>query len=102
MKQYNIFGNIDEVELIDDEFKIIKTTMKKKISQVEKVLYHLMTFGTITSWEAIQTYRITRLSDKIYLLRRKGFNIETIESSNINNEGVKTEFATYKFFNNGK
>jgi len=76
--------------------------MKKKITQVEKVLNHLIKFGEITSWEAIQTYRITRLSDKIYLLRKKGFNITTIESSHINKEGEKTEFATYKFFNNGK
>ena len=76
--------------------------MKKKIPQVEKVLTHLIKFGEITSWEAIQTYRITRLSDKIFLLRKKGYNIQTVDSSHINNEGVKTEFATYKFFNNGK
>ena len=31
MKQYNIFGDIDEVELIDDEFKIVRT-MEKKIT----------------------------------------------------------------------
>ena len=76
--------------------------MKKKKTQVEKVLNHLIKFGTITSWEAIQTYRITRLSDKIYLLRKKGINISTIDSSNINQEGIKTEFATYKLIENGK
>ena len=76
--------------------------MKKKKTQVEKVLNHLIKFGTITSWEAIQTYRITRLSDKIYLLRKKGINISTIDSSNINQEGIKTEFATYKIIENGK
>ena len=76
--------------------------MEKKKSQVEKVLIHLIKFGTITSWEAIQTYRITRLSDKIYLLRKKGINISTIDSSNINQEGIKTEFATYKLIENGK
>ena len=103
MKQYNIFGDIDHIELIDNEFTIIKTTtMEKKKTQVEKVLNHLIKFGTITSWEAIQTYRITRLSDKIYLLRKKGINISTIDSSNINQEGIKTEFATYKLIENGK
>lgn len=76
--------------------------MEKKKTQVEKVLNHLIKFGTITSWEAIQTYRITRLSDKIYLLRKKGINISTIDSSNINQEGIKTEFATYKLIENGK
>ena len=103
MKQYNIFGDIDHIELIDNEFTIIKTTtMEKKKTQVEKVLNHLIKFGTITSWEAIQTYRITRLSDKIYLLRKKGINISTIDSSNINQDGIKTEFATYKLIENGK
>ena len=76
--------------------------MEKKKTQVEKVLNHLIKFGTITSWEAIQTYRITRLSDKIYLLRKKGINISTIDSSNINQDGIKTEFATYKLIENGK
>ena len=76
--------------------------MENKKTQVEKVLNHLIKFGTITSWEAIQTYRITRLSDKIYLLRKKGINISTIDSSNINKEGIKTEFATYKLIENGK
>ena len=76
--------------------------MEKKKTQVEKVLIHLIKFGEITSWEAIQTYRITRLSDKIYLLRKKGINISTIDSSNINQEGIKTEFATYKLIENGK
>lgn len=71
-------------------------------TQVEKVLIHLIKFGTITSWEAIQTYRITRLSDKILLLRRKGYNIHTINSSHVNKEGIKTEFATYKLIENGK
>ena len=103
MKQYNIFGSIDELELIDDEFKIIKTTtMKKKITQVEEVLNHLIKFGEITSWEAIQNYRITRLSDKIYLLRKKGFNIATIETVHVNKEGQKKDFATYKLIQNGK
>ena len=76
--------------------------MKKKKTQVEQVLNHLKKFGQITSWEAIQNYRITRLSDKIYLLRKKGINISTIETSHINKEGTKKDFATYKLIENGK
>ena len=76
--------------------------MKKKITQVEEVLNHLMNYGTITSWEAIQNYKITRLSDKIYLLRKKGFNIATIETVHVNKEGEKKDFATYKLIQNDK
>lgn len=41
------------------------------------VLNHLQEHGTITSWEAITKYHITRLSEMIRRLRAKGHNITT-------------------------
>ena len=60
------------------------------ISQENQILNHLKKHKFITSWEAIQEYRITRLSARIYELREKGFNIMT---KNITENG-KT-FAEY-------
>ena len=60
------------------------------ISQENQILNHLKKHKFITSWEAIQEYRITRLSARIYELREKGFNIIT---KNITENG-KT-FAEY-------
>ena len=60
------------------------------ISQENQILNHLKQHKFITSWEAIQEYRITRLSARIYELREKGFNIIT---KNVTENG-KT-FAEY-------
>lgn len=45
------------------------------MNNYERVKNHLLKKGTITSWEAIQRYRITRLSHYIYLLRNEGYVI---------------------------
>ncbi len=49
--------------------------MTKKVTQKEQVLNHLKTFGSLTSWDAIMEYGITRLSHHIYCLRNDGFII---------------------------
>ena len=47
------------------------------MTQKETVLEHLRTHGTITSWEAIQKYRITRLSAIIGFLKDDGHKIDS-------------------------
>lgn len=61
----------------------------KKISQLEQVQTHFRQFGDITSWEAIQLYRITRLSAIIFILRDDGWNIESIRKENESKNWVK-------------
>ena len=50
--------------------------MKPNETQLQQVKTHLLTFGDITSWTAIQRYHITRLSQYILILRRSGMNIK--------------------------
>ena len=59
-------------------------------TQENIILDHLKENKFITTWEAIQEYRITRLSARIYELREKGYQILT---KNITENG-KT-FAEY-------
>lgn len=81
---FNLFSKKEKsnVEIAEENY-VEKKTMEivekatKKESQLKKVLHHLNTKGSITSWEAITLYRITRLSALIYILRDKGFNIST-------------------------
>ena len=47
------------------------------MTQNETVLNHIKTHGEITSLEAFELYRITRLSGRIHDLRREGHNITT-------------------------
>lgn len=61
--------------------KNVNITTPKKDNSVESkikaIKSHLETKGNITSWEAIELYNYTRLSDAIYRLKRKGMDIST-------------------------
>ena len=48
-----------------------------KLTQEQMVEQHLKDYGTITTWEAFTDYGITRLSAKIYNLRKSGLNIKS-------------------------
>lgn len=65
------------------------------MTQEEKVLRHLKQFGTITSWEAIMEYGITRLSAKIFNLRKEGYDIGSERVTAKNRFGENCTFAKY-------
>jgi len=60
------------------------------MTQQEQIEKHLLENNIISSWEAIQLYRITRLSEMIRLLRKKYF----IRSEWIHNK--KRRYVYYK------
>ena len=60
------------------------------MTQKDAIKKHLVEFGSITSWDAIECYGITRLSDVIYRLRRQDGLIITSELKT-----VKTRFGTH-------
>lgn len=62
----------------------------------ERVLEHLEKYKTITSWEAIQNYGITRLSEYIRQLRRDGYIIASNWTKNINRYGDKVRYVIYE------
>lgn len=55
----------------------VKSMEKKKLSQEDVIARHLEKHGSITSMEAFETYRITRLSGRIFDLRARGMDIVT-------------------------
>ena len=60
------------------------------------VLEHLKENGSITSWEAIQKYRATRLSAIIYNLKYKyGYKIKTVMKDFIDSNGEKSKYGVY-------
>lgn len=69
--------------------------MQKKITQEEMIRKHLNKKGSITSWEAIKLYGCTRLSSKIYDLRKEGFKIKTDYVTKKNRYGYFVNFAKY-------
>ena len=72
-------------------------TMKRK-TQKEVVLWHLQNHGTITSWEAIKEYGITRLAARVFYLKEDGHDIET-ETKQVENRFGKTNITIYKLSN---
>ena len=65
-------------------------------NKTEKILWHLLEHGQITSWEAIKEYGETRLSAIIWVLRHKrGLNIRNERIEFIDRFGDKGHFVKY-------
>lgn len=69
---------------------------KKKLTQVEMVLRHLRGHKGLTTWEAFKEYGITRLSAKIFVLRKKGFLISNRDVYAKNRYGEPVRFVRYR------
>lgn len=67
---------------------------EQTVTKQSIVLEHLLKHGSITTWEAIQQYGITRLSAIIYLLRKR-YNIKTEKVSFVDRYGNSGIFANY-------
>ena len=60
-----------------------------------RILEYLKENGSITTWEAIQLFGDTRLSDKIYRLKKEGHLIEYNWESTQNRYGEPVKFKKY-------
>ncbi len=69
--------------------------MAKKKSQTSEIIHHLRKYKSITSMEAIKRYGATRLSGIIYVLKERGFEIETELVEVKNRYGHITRIAVY-------
>jgi hypothetical protein len=66
------------------------------MTKTDKILCHLELEGSITSWEAIQEYGVTRLSAIIFNLRKKGYNIVSVPYEFTDRYGDKSTYVRYK------
>ena len=66
------------------------------MNQEQMVEDYLKEKGSITTWEAYEIFGITRLSDKIYRLRKKGLNISSNDTTTKNRYGHTVTFSTYR------
>ena len=64
--------------------------MTRKISQIEQVKKHLLKHKSITSWEAIKVYAITRLAPIIFILKNHGWKIKATKMT-----GKDSNFVRY-------
>tara|TARA_R110002020_G_scaffold439580_2_gene650100 strand:- start:279 stop:563 length:285 start_codon:yes stop_codon:yes gene_type:complete len=75
--------------------KEIKITQDQVKSQSDAVLWHLKTYGSITSYEAIKEYGATRLSSIIFKHRKVGYDIESMPLTKKTRFGRSTTISKY-------
>ena len=65
--------------------------------QADAILWHLKTYGSITSYEAIKEYGATRLSAIIFNHRKAGYEIDSIPLKKKTRFGRTTTIAKYNY-----
>ena len=66
------------------------------MTQTQAVLDWLKSGDTISSFEAFKELGVTRLSAIIFQLRKKGYNITSIDEKTTNRFGGMVTFSRYK------
>ena len=66
------------------------------MNQTTAIKNHLESGKTITSMEAFQLYGCTRLSAKIFDLKKRGMEIDSIPTAGTNRYGNPCTFSTYR------
>lgn len=73
--------------------------MKKQKTQWQDVLFYLQTHQGISSFEAWEMFHITRLAAVIFILRKRGHNIVSIDKTGCNEYGPYT-YTEYRLEEN--
>lgn len=66
-------------------------------SKIKKVSTRLEKKGSITSIQAFELFKATRLSAIIFILRKRGWNIDSKEMKGKDDNGKPTRFVKYIF-----
>ena len=67
------------------------------MTQKETILKHLVNHGSITSWDAIMEYGITRLANYIFILRNEGYTIPSKSIKVTTRLGNRTTISEYYY-----
>jgi hypothetical protein len=70
---------------------------RKEMTQEDRVLEFMREFGEITSLDAFREFGITRLSAKIFNLRKLGWQIKTDYKTEKNRYGDLVSFGVYRW-----
>lgn len=65
------------------------------MTQKNRILEHLVKYGSITTWQSFELYGDTRLSDKIFKLKKEGYSFDEEWIYKMNRYGKKIKFKKY-------
>ena len=71
--------------------------MSRAKNQTTEILNYLQNEGTLTSKDAFDLFGATRLSARIFDLRKKGYDIETRMVAGYTRYGDTCEYAVYVY-----
>jgi hypothetical protein len=71
--------------------------MIKERSKTQDILHHLQVHKSITSMEAINLYKATRLSGIIYALKKRGYVIETENKNFKSKYNITSHYGIYHY-----
>ena len=77
--------------------KIIMIEEHEVKTGADAILWHLKTYGHITSYEAIKEYGVTRLAAIIFNHRKNGYEIDSIPLKKKTRFGRNTTIAKYNY-----
>lgn len=66
------------------------------MKQADRILRHLVDYGTITPVEALAEYGCMRLGARIWDLKQRGIDIRTEREAGLNRYGERTAYARYR------
>lgn len=66
------------------------------MTQAEKILRHIDTYGSITAYEAMSEYGIMRLASRISDLKKEGVDIVSVTERSRNRFGEPIHYARYR------
>lgn len=69
--------------------------MEDKANQTTEILRYLEEKGSITSYEAFNLFGCTRLSAKIFNLKKRGYKISSVDEVTKNRYGNTCTFSRY-------
>ena len=75
----------------------MKSSNVEEQTQISEVLKYLKRYRNITSMEAFEKFGATRLSDIVYKLRKRGYDIKTVMCEGKTRYGGRTSFAIYRY-----
>lgn len=65
------------------------------MTQKQRILEHLKKYGSITTWDSFSLYGDTRLSDKIYQLKKDNYEFDEEWITKKNRYGKPVSFKKY-------
>ena len=65
------------------------------MSKTQKIKKHFENGNSLTSWEAIELFRCTRLAAVVSVLKDRGMRFQTEKCSSVNSQGQKSNFVRY-------